>query len=142
MTQNVDLAETFGSRLSRLRKEKDLSQEQFAEIMDVSRQSISKWENNNAYPEMTKLIFMSKYFETSLDNLILGNEEAVKNCGEKKSIGKIEALLLAINSFISNLSSWQKTIVVIFGITAVLICFAIIYWGGYVAGKALYYLLQ
>lgn len=53
---------TFGERLYTLRNEKNISQEEFAEIMDVSRQSISKWETDKAYPEMTRLIFMSDYF--------------------------------------------------------------------------------
>lgn len=43
---------TFGERLYRLRSEKNLSQEQLAELLDVSRQSISKWENDKAYPEI------------------------------------------------------------------------------------------
>lgn len=53
---------TFGERLYKLRQQANLSQEEFAEIMDVSRQSISKWENDKAYPEMTRLVYMSDFF--------------------------------------------------------------------------------
>ena len=48
---------TFGERLCELRKGKNISQEELAELLDVSRQSISKWENDKAYPEMTRLLF-------------------------------------------------------------------------------------
>ena len=51
---------TFGERLYELRKNKNISQEELAELLDVSRQSISKWENDKAYPEMTRLLFMSE----------------------------------------------------------------------------------
>jgi transcriptional regulator with XRE-family HTH domain len=63
---------TFGERLYELRKIKNVSQEELAELLDVSRQSISKWENDKAYPEMTRLLFLSDYFDVSLDYLILG----------------------------------------------------------------------
>ncbi len=46
---------TFGERLYELRNKNNLSQEELAEVLDVSRQSISKWENDKAYPEMTRL---------------------------------------------------------------------------------------
>lgn len=65
---------TFGERLYELRKEKNISQEELAELLDVSRQSISKWENDKAYPEMTRLLFMSDYFGVSLDYLMRGTE--------------------------------------------------------------------
>ena len=58
--------ESFGIRLSELRKQAGLSQEAFAELLAVSRQSISKWENDKAYPEMTRLLYMSDYFHVSL----------------------------------------------------------------------------
>lgn len=65
-------AESFGYRLSMLREEKNISQEELADLLDVSRQSISKWENDKVYPEMTRLLMMSEYFEISLDYLMRG----------------------------------------------------------------------
>lgn len=61
---------TFGEKLYELRKEKSISQEQFAEVMKVSRQAVSKWELSQTYPEMDKLIEISNYFEVTLDFLI------------------------------------------------------------------------
>ena len=59
----------FSEKLQKLRKENNLSQEQLADMLEVSRQSVSKWESGQTYPEMDKLITMCKIFKCSLDDL-------------------------------------------------------------------------
>ena len=54
----------FGDNLRNLRKSKKLSQEDLAEKMRVSRQSVSKWENSEAYPEMNNLLELRKIFHS------------------------------------------------------------------------------
>jgi len=77
---------TLGEKLSKLRKEYGYTQEQLADILGVSRQSISKWESDIAYPETEKLIKMGKLFECSMDYLLNGNvTEKQEPCGEKES---------------------------------------------------------
>ena len=71
---------TFGEKLSNLRKEQNYTQEQLAEILGVSRQSISKWESDIAYPETEKLIKMSKLFSCSVDYLL--NDDIIKKTEE------------------------------------------------------------
>ena len=61
---------TLGEKLSKLRKESNYTQEQLADILGVSRQSISKWESDIAYPETDKLIALGKLFECSMDYLL------------------------------------------------------------------------
>ena len=61
---------TLGDKLSKLRKENNYTQEQLADILGVSRQSISKWESNISYPETDKLIRVSELFNCSLDYLL------------------------------------------------------------------------
>ena len=61
---------TFGEKLSKLRKEYNYTQEQLADILGVTRQSISKWESDIAYPETDKLIKIGKLFECSMDYLL------------------------------------------------------------------------
>ena len=61
---------TFGEKLSRLRKDSNYTQEQLADILGVSRQSVSKWESDTAYPETEKLIVIGKLFECSMDYLL------------------------------------------------------------------------
>ena len=65
---------TIGERIAQKRKENNLSQEALGEALGVSRQSISKWESNNALPEIEKLIAMSKLFSVSV-GWLLGVEE-------------------------------------------------------------------
>ena len=60
---------SFSENLYELRKKEGLSQEEFAEKIDVSRQTVSKWEMGQTTPEMDKLILISKLFNVSLDEL-------------------------------------------------------------------------
>ena len=145
---------TFGERLYELRNKNNLSQEELAEVLDVSRQSISKWENDKAYPEMTRLLFMSDYFDVSLDYLMRGikkenNEEKVtaydadKNSNDKY---KTKNILLVWNNFLSNLSPKQKTlfmllyVLIICSLVALIV--SVIYLGGYEIGKFIGYLTK
>ena len=75
---------TLGEKLSRLRKEYNYTQEQLADVLGVSRQSISKWESDIAYPETDKLVKMGKLFECSMDYLL--NEDI----SEKKGLQPTE----------------------------------------------------
>lgn len=61
---------TCGEKITIIRKEKNLTQEQFAELLNVSRQSVSKWENGISFPDTEKLIRISKLFSCSLDYLL------------------------------------------------------------------------
>lgn len=60
----------FGINLKKLRKSKKLSQEDLADRMKVSRQSVSKWENGDAYPEMNNLLELCKIFHCHINDLV------------------------------------------------------------------------
>ena len=60
----------FGDNLKNLRKSKNLSQEDLSEKVGVSRQSISKWENSEAYPEMNNLLILCKIFNCRINDLL------------------------------------------------------------------------
>ena len=60
----------FAENLKQLRKEKQLSQEELAEILDVRRQAVSKWEQGIGYPEVEKLLLISRQLNISLDSLM------------------------------------------------------------------------
>ena len=64
---------SFEKNLQTLRKKNQLSQEGLAEMLDVSRQAVSKWELGEGYPEVEKLLILSKKLNVSLDSL-LGEE--------------------------------------------------------------------
>lgn len=65
----------LGEKIQQLRKEKQLSQEELAEKMGVSRQAVSKWESGSATPEIEKLIELSKLFGVSLNTLLQIEEQ-------------------------------------------------------------------
>ena len=71
----------FSEKLKQLRKDKGMSQEDLAFELNVSRQAVSKWESDNAYPETDKLIQIGKLFSVSIDYLL--NEETDHNNNEE-----------------------------------------------------------
>ncbi len=95
---------TVGEKLVKLRRENNLTQEQFAEILKVSRQSVSKWELDATYPDTEKLITISKVFNCSLDYLLKDEiEQANVNlaaANEAASYDRMRAWLLTFLSFL------------------------------------------
>lgn len=65
----------FNNKLYELRKQKGFSQEELANRLNVSRQTISKWEVGESTPDMEKLVAISDLFEISLDELVLDKKE-------------------------------------------------------------------
>lgn len=61
---------SLGQNLQFLRKRDNITQEQLAETLEVSRQSVSKWESDTTYPEMDKLLQLASLFHCSLDDLV------------------------------------------------------------------------
>lgn len=67
---------TLGEKIQKLRKACGLSQLQLAEQLNVSRQSISKWELNESVPDINKIIKLSEVFSVSVDELVRENPTA------------------------------------------------------------------
>ena len=76
---------SFAENLKQLRKERQLSQEDLAEILDVSRQAVSKWEQGIGYPEVEKLLLLSSRLSVSLDRL-METEIAQKPNTQKQNV--------------------------------------------------------
>lgn len=68
----------LGQRIKMYRNERNLSQEVLADRVYVSRQTISNWENEKSYPDINSLILLSEVFETTIDNLLKGDVEKMK----------------------------------------------------------------
>lgn len=81
---------TLGEKIAKQRKELNYTQEQLAELLGVSRQSISKWESDIAYPETDKLIKMGKLFDCSMDYLLKEEitEKQSTAQGETETLGQ------------------------------------------------------
>ncbi len=76
---------SFGKNLQTLRKKNQLSQEGLAEMLGVSRQAVSKWEQGEGYPEVDKLLILSKKLNVSLDSLLGGENTPVVSENGKPS---------------------------------------------------------
>ena len=103
---NSNLAEN----LKKIRKENNLSQEDLADILGVSRQAISKWESKVSYPEMDKIVLLCKKFDLNIDDLLHRDIKEVKESIAVKS--KIKSSCDEIFNFIVNSFElfWQMTL--------------------------------
>ena len=80
---------SFAKNLKQLRNENQLSQEALAEILDVSRQAVSKWEQGIGYPEVEKLLLLSNKLHISLDSLMETEITQAPNTSKQHVTGKI-----------------------------------------------------
>lgn len=81
----------LADKLIELRKKKGLSQEELAEILGVSRQSVSKWESAQCAPELNKLIQLSNLYEVTVDYLIKDKQEKTEEIfSQKKNIADVK----------------------------------------------------
>ncbi len=86
---------SLGKNIQYLRKQKKITQEQLAEIMSVSRQTISKWEADDIAPELNKLIALCDVFACKLDALVRDNMAASEEIYSEITIKKVEAFKMA-----------------------------------------------
>jgi len=91
--------ETIGSRISKFRKEKGMTQEELANIMGVSAQAVSKWENDASCPDISLLPELAKVLDITTDELLTGksNEVRMVPVQERKSMDEL-ALRIRVNS--------------------------------------------
>ena len=83
----------FNDRLADLRRRKGLSQEQLGYELGVSRQTVSKWELGQSYPDFQKLVLLSDYYEMSLDELVKGVD-----VGDVRALNESEKQISSIYS--------------------------------------------
>ncbi len=118
---------SFNKKLQKLRKENGLSQEGLADLLDVTRQSVSKWESGTTYPEMDKLLSMCKIFKCSLDDLTNDEITEIKIDEKKKSniYTFVDSILELVNETNDLRKSMTKkelmTCIVVMGITALIL---------------------
>ena len=79
---------TLGEKIYRLRIERGFSQEALGEMLNVSRQSVSKWETDQSVPELDKIVAISDMFGVSTDYLLKESEEYSTDSGNQDSIYK------------------------------------------------------
>ena len=79
----------LGKQIKNCRQEANLSQEGLAERVYVSRQTISNWENDKSYPDVNSLVLLSEVFHISLDKLIKGDIDRMKEEIKKEEVAKL-----------------------------------------------------
>lgn len=92
----------LGKQIKMYRLENKLSQEELADRIYVSRQTISNWENDKSYPDINSLVLLSEVFKVSLDKLIKGDIDVMKDVIKKEEVdkmnhyGKIYTIMLIV----------------------------------------------
>ncbi|EIA15604.1 DUF3955 domain-containing protein [Clostridium perfringens] len=94
----------FGEKIKNIRKEKKMTQEQMANILNVSRQAISNWENNKNFPDLEMIIKISRFFSLTLDELILGDDDTMTKKlikdGSEVRLVKMNMITIIVASFL------------------------------------------
>lgn len=80
----------LGKQIKKYRGQVHLSQEEFAEQLFVSRQTVSNWENDKSYPDIKSLLLMSEIFHISLDQLVKGDIEKMKREIDAQEFGRFQ----------------------------------------------------
>ncbi|URZ87582.1 helix-turn-helix transcriptional regulator [Floricoccus penangensis] len=117
----------------------EISQEQLAEKMYVSRQTISNWETERSYPDVHNLLLLSTIFDVTLDQLVKGDVKIMKEKISKSNINKdtngmlIFSVLAAVSTgflipIINNLFSWPMLIPIVFWLMAMYYAMKIEKW--------------
>ncbi|MGB4589806.1 MAG: helix-turn-helix transcriptional regulator [Clostridiaceae bacterium] len=111
------------NQIKNYRKQKNLSQEELAEKIYVSRQTISNWETGKSYPDIHNLILLSTLYDISLDELIKGDVDIMKEkitSHELQSLSKMMllffAFMLATLPLVKNYSNYYFILTILFGI--------------------------
>lgn len=88
----------FGENLQKLRKEKGISQEQLAEQLGVTRQSVSKWESGNSYPEMDKIVAICNLFHCDMNVLI--NKDITEEREKKDASSVVKEIFSGVTNYV------------------------------------------
>ena len=93
----------IGNRLYNLRKEKNVSQEELANALDVSRQTISKWETGESTPDFNKICPLCEYFGITSDELLSGKQNIIEAKKEDKKAKFARNLAISVGLYILSL---------------------------------------
>ena len=96
----------LSEKIINIRNDNNLTQEQLAEILFVTRQTVSNWENNKCYPDITTLLLISEKFNISFDDLIRDDKEMIKDIDKKIKDHKYKKIFLIIFILITFLISF------------------------------------
>jgi len=94
---------TIGERLYNLRKERNMSQEDLANVLDVSRQTVSKWETGESMPDFNKICPLCEYFGITSDELISGKQNIIEAQNDNKKAKFARNIAISVSLYILSL---------------------------------------
>lgn len=113
----------LSKQIKRLREEAGFSQEELSEKIYVSRQTISNWENERSYPDIHNLLLLSVLFDVTLDELVKGDVETMKNVIKKDEMNRYSYIMLGtIGAMVISIGPTIK----FFGMTGLII--PLLFW--------------
>lgn len=97
---------SFGTRLQQLRHKHGITQEQFAQQLNVSRQAVSKWESSHGYPELEKILFICNHYQVTMDELFADElpSAPIEDTASGKEAADEPGLKQSFGNFFNNLS--------------------------------------
>lgn len=108
---------TTGEKLQKLRKDHNYTQEELADIMNVSRQSVSKWESDAAFPETEKLLALSKLYHCTIDYLLnADNNDAPDHANSPSEQTGVRAATKKILPFVITCISVHVLVLILFSL--------------------------
>lgn len=123
---------SFGTRLQVLRHSNGITQEQFAQQLNVSRQAVSKWESSKGYPEIEKIIYICKHYGVTMDELFLDEVPPKPTTAQTEPAPEEEQplenkpLKSALSNFFSNLSPKDQYMFA-FGVGSILLVLMVLF---------------
>lgn len=96
----------IGEQINNLRKKHGLSQDDFANLFNVSRQTVSNWENGKSYPDLEMIIKISDYFKISVDELLRNDVQSEEKIDNEKKVKKRYLILLLVLCFLGVMIIW------------------------------------
>lgn len=104
----------IGDKIIKARKNADLTQNQLAELLGVSRQSVSNWENNRSYPDIVSVIKISDICNISLDSLLKNDEKMLQHLEESTNTVKAKNKYVKIIEIAIFVIAWAICLIVLY----------------------------
>ena len=108
----------IGKKLKNARVQSGMTQENVAEKINVSRQTISNWENEKSYPDIISVIELSNLYSISLDVLLKGDEKMIEHLEESTNVVKSNANRNKIITILSYMLVWAIAMIVFWFFTS------------------------
>ena len=104
---------SFGERLQAVRRKNEMTQEEFAAQLKVSRQAVSKWESSRGYPEIEKIIYICNRYGTTMNELFADEVPSIRQEDEAPVTETFQdrPLKRELSDFFSNLSFAKKCMI-------------------------------